>query len=129
MKYEITRTCGHIETIEVFGTNVHGERDRKVAYEESRCCRECYLAAKAAEAAEASKGLPELTGSEKQVAWAMSIRVEMLNGLKDLEARFAGQADFDAAMDALRNKTEAKFWIDNRSLTGHQVLKNIATGK
>lgn len=49
MKYEITHTCGHTSTKNITGTNVHGERDRKVAYHESTPCDTCYAEAKAAE--------------------------------------------------------------------------------
>lgn len=42
-KYDITHSCGHSETVEIFGTNVHGERDRKLKWLEEHECHECYV--------------------------------------------------------------------------------------
>jgi deoxycytidylate deaminase len=40
-QYTIKHTCGHEEVVNICGTNVHGERDRKVAWLESKPCHEC----------------------------------------------------------------------------------------
>lgn len=50
-KYQITHTCGHTETHEIFGTNSHGERDRKEAWFATTLCSDCYKTAKEADAA------------------------------------------------------------------------------
>lgn len=43
MKYDVTYACGHKGTEEVFGTNVNGERDKRIAWiEENRTCYDCY---------------------------------------------------------------------------------------
>ncbi|MFD8609745.1 hypothetical protein [Streptomyces sp. NPDC059631] len=41
-RYEISRSCGHLETIELFGSR--RERDRRAEWEEQqeRLCRECW---------------------------------------------------------------------------------------
>ena len=81
-KYNITFSCGHTATISLFGKE--SDRQRKIAwYEENGICPECYkkkiaaerqAAADEAEVAAKEMGLPELEGSEKQVAWANTIR-------------------------------------------------------
>lgn len=40
MKVEVTRKCGHVQTVEVFGKNC--ERERKIAWLESTECEDCY---------------------------------------------------------------------------------------
>lgn len=61
MKYTITHTCGHTEEHQIYGTNAHGERDRKIAWLETTLCPECYRKEQAEKAAaEASEsGLTE----------------------------------------------------------------------
>lgn len=53
--------------------------------------------------------LPDLTGSEKQIAWANNLRIERIaNGVND-------KMQYNDACDILfANTTEAKFWIDHR---------------
>ena len=79
MKYDVTFSCGHTATIELFGPGK--ERERKISwYETHGECPECYKARKQAEreaidaqAAQESreKQWPELSGTPKQVAWAL----------------------------------------------------------
>jgi hypothetical protein len=40
MKVEITRACGHVETVEIFGKN--SEREKKIKWYESTDCIDCY---------------------------------------------------------------------------------------
>lgn len=62
-------------------------------------------------------GLPALTGSEKQIKWAMSIRDEFLSDAERWEARFG---DDIASADIFKRqikiivdaKTTARWWID-----------------
>lgn len=112
MKYEINHTCGHTETVQIYGTNVHGERERKAAWMESRPCKECARKAEldAAEAWEAEVGLTaDMTGTEKQVAWARRLRHQALaEALAHLSPDRTDQ--FIAWADGL----SASFWIDNQ---------------
>ena len=86
-KYTVTRACGHDEVVVLFGKG----RDREWRLENvepSKLCTECYQVELARqrekenqEAAEAAKemSLPELTGSEKQVTWAETLRLTFLD--------------------------------------------------
>lgn len=84
-KYEIKHICGHTETVELQGTSE--SRQRKIAELESQVCDDCYNKQKAAEFVEKAskfldvKGLPELVGSERQIAWAENLRMAMLSEL------------------------------------------------
>ncbi|MFE0776888.1 hypothetical protein [Streptomyces sp. NPDC058861] len=152
-RYQISRSCGHLETIELFGNR--RERDRRAKWEEDqeRLCRECWQEERnrereeehqaAAEAAE-REGLPELQGSPKQVAWAETIRHDLLaqmkefvDGLPPAQAWHGGERAPDgdepategsvqravarteaeagrAALAALREVSAARWFIDNR---------------
>lgn len=140
MLYTIKHTCGHEEEVQVYGTNAHGERDSKVAWLESKPCRECELAAKHAEADASSDGMAELDGSEKQVRWAKDIRHEMIAKVEgklsiEEELMTGNESDENIAefarrgalvVGAIEGKTSARWFIDNRNLTSKQVIKLVA---
>ncbi|MEG2086118.1 MAG: hypothetical protein RR054_04410 [Clostridia bacterium] len=78
MKYNITYACGHTSTVEIFGTNAHGERDNQKEWYKTRLCPDCYKI----EQFEIAKNLtiasnfPRLVGTEKQIEWAEKIRAK-----------------------------------------------------
>lgn len=130
-KYEVKMSCGHTVEVQLYGKEA--DREKKIAWlEKYGMCTECQKADKAekyaeltAQAAEkaVAENLPELTGTEKQINWALTIRAEKLaevdsfkvKGLKDVEAQ--------AIKNVLASNTEAKFWIDNRSLDAKSIIK------
>ena len=114
----ITYKCGHEDRVQIYGTNVHGERDRKAARYGTIDCPACRNAEAAAWCAD--NGCAQLKGSEKQIGWAESIRREAIAGLM-----IAAEAIPAEAPDAVRNQarevidkakaeTHAVWWIDNR---------------
>ena len=139
MKYDITCSCGHEITVDLFGKSADRERD--VKYYEGRLCPECYKAAAAKEAEASIKAagdkyqLPELTGSEKQVSWAEAIRAKVIEEYDKEAAKAeaqraqlmaAGETDradlidrnrqnvYDALMAMISRETTARYYIDNR---------------
>lgn len=133
-KYGVTHSCGHEVVHQIYGP--HKGRDSKVEWLSSRPCTDCWRkeqdeqrAAASAKAAEANqaKGLPALTGSAKQIAWAESIRASAIAKLGDLPALALDRLSEQAAgelRDALillqseiTDQAEAKWWIDNRDET------------
>ena len=124
-KYDVTYACGHTETVNLYGKT--SERERKIAWMEENCiCPACYKAEQQAKAAEtnAAYDLPELVGTEKQVAWAETLRAEIFKEIADLEKKAgmpAVEADgkFAEFFVWLKSQKEARFWIDNRSLSLH----------
>lgn len=130
-KYDVTYTCGHTDTIQLFGKTK--DREWRLSNEEGKLCPDCYRAKLEAdriktnvESAEANKaaGLPNLDGSEKSVAWAETIRKSMLDHLEEWynskitdEAKAAHPEEWEQitkATESLKRRTNAAWWIDNR---------------
>ena len=121
MKVNITYSCGHEGTIEVFGKAE--ERERKIKYfEEYGLCPDCYKAEKQDEEKEfaGKHELPKLNGSGKQISWANKIRKELIEAFEKEKApirKGAGDdfADFldDFTKDYYQNDS-ASWWIDHR---------------
>jgi hypothetical protein len=116
-KYEITHTCcGVIETVQIYGPE--RDRDRRAAWLADKQCATCLANARAAEnaasaAANASAGLPVLEGSEKQVAWAETIRAELLPKLDSARAKrvpqlLAAIAEIDSVTEDRRLPDDAE---------------------
>jgi hypothetical protein len=121
MKVNITYSCGHQGTINVFGKSE--ERERKIKYfEEYGLCPDCYKVEKQKETEEFAVKceLPELKGSEKQVAWANKIRKEKIEEFeKEKPAIRKGAGDDFAEFlnefaDKYYKNNSASWWIDHR---------------
>lgn len=114
--YTITRTCGHVEEIQIYGTNVHGERERRADREATRQCRSCYEAQQAKRDAEASADWPALTGTDRQIAWATTIRAKLLGELEaEVRRGRLGEQAWPIWRDAALRHTAAAWWIDHRN--------------
>lgn len=147
-KYALTYDCGHNGEVQIVGPTK--DRAYKLARMSERDCPACAAAkrtaARATEnatAAQANAGLPALEGSEKQVAWAETIRAKALaeagnqvpaqrmsfphalialggrHGVSesDLAARSLAVHDaMQAARRHLETCSSAKWWIDNREV-------------
>lgn len=133
---EINYSCGHSDSIQMYGPI--RDRESKKEWMERGVCPDCYRRQKEDERAKASQvaaeqakasGLPALVGSDKQIAWAETIRKNALasaqNNVLSREAFAALPADkqesgrgvFEVvrtARDRLETETSAKWWIDNR---------------
>lgn len=125
-KYTITHTCGHQKVYQIVGAIA--DRDRKVAWLESQDCPECRKAAEKAAAESAAEKSPfaeiataELTGSEKQIAWAKDIRNKVISELPSI----IPAAIYAETNQVFASKTEAKWWIDNRNLTIKDLVRII----
>lgn len=91
MKYTVKFACGHEAVVELFGKS--SDREWKLQRMAEGLCADCYRAQQEAErkaaseaAAEEAKkqGFSELKGSEKQVAWAETIRAKFFKQLDEL---------------------------------------------
>lgn len=127
--HEGVYACGHPGRVQIYGPVK--DRDWKEKKEFSKLCPECWkkkLAEENQKAVETAKemGLPELEGTQKQVAWANSIRLEVINDKYNewleylLESRKPELHDqIKAGMKQVReylikNKTDASYYIDRR---------------
>ena len=83
-KYTVLHACGHDQTHQLFGP--HRDRDRKIQWLETTLCSDCWKQSQQESAKDATNELrlPQLEGSEKQVAWAERIRIEL--GRKFIES-------------------------------------------
>ena len=108
-KYQVKHKCGHEVTTELFGKQT--DRNWKLEKMANEICWECEKNERNVAAIESAKenNLPKLQGSEKQIAWAMSIRAEKL--------------EKHGNIPALIEKTGAKWWIDNRN--GSEEIRKI----
>lgn len=121
-KYEVTcPTCEETYTVNLTGP--HKDREWRLENWDWTCdeCREKARQEENRKAAEANTaaGLPPLTGSEKQVAWAETIRKQKIATLDEelTKRELTDRIDvdrFNAAVVGLKNKVDAKWWIDNR---------------
>ena len=126
-QYDITYRCGHTDTVQIYGTNVHGERESKAAWYGTIDCPKC----QAANTIKANKeeGMADLEGSDKQIAWAESIRGKIMpqldaerQGCADHGATAEQLAKIDTVLAWLRGQKSAAWWIDHR-LSSHTALR------
>ena len=108
-KYEGTYACGHDGVVNVIGKM--SERQRKADYAFSHLCSKCAKEEKERKIAEENKkskelseeyGFPNLTGTEKQVAWGNTIRLGFYNEFENDRT----------AQSIIENETTASFWLD-----------------
>ena len=148
MNTEVTFSCGHTGWVQIYGRPA--ERERRVWYYENHgLCPECYKkqqeeakrqreeeARMAKENADAF-GLPTLAGSEKQVAWAITIRQSFIDKYQEMQARYEEIKDdisdnkrqslkelLDKYLFVINTETSAVRWIDRREyidLKNHMV--------
>lgn len=126
-KYTITRACGHEEVVVLFGPGK--SRDWRLEnVEPQKLCAECYQAdlqqkreEQNREAAEVAKesGLPPLRGTEKQVAWAEAIRMQMLALIDEaiytrVKADLRDDIRLLEAVEAIKANIDARWWIEHR---------------
>ncbi|MGB3988439.1 MAG: hypothetical protein WBK67_01970 [Minisyncoccales bacterium] len=124
-KYTLTFICGHEGTINLTGPR--RTREWTVKNREARVCPDCYRkqieegreAARAAALAEAEEQeLPTLVGTEKQVAWAITIRQQYLEVLAEGLQQNPVRQEIDpalvqAAIESIQQETSAAWWIEN----------------
>ncbi len=136
--------CGSTYAVQLYGPG----RDREWKLENwDWTCDDCKEKARQEEnqkaaMANAEAGLPPLTGSEKQVPWAETIRSEKFNYLQKTKQdkleylhreAFYGSYDalpindphWDYAVSLLTAQTAASWWIDNRDIKIGIILKQL----
>ncbi len=138
-KYEGTYSCGHEGTVNIIGPQK--DRQWKIDRHFDGLCPECHKKERQREKEEAEKvaaektvemDLPALTGTEKQVAWANTIRIDLIESfMKMIENNkniymYCNSNDeripnvtkeelIDLIDYIAKEYTSAKFWIDSRT--------------
>jgi hypothetical protein len=119
----ITHACGHEQIHYLSG--FASQQERKARWLQSTKCRTCFVATKQVEQAEAAVRdgaaiahleLPLLTGSDRQVAWATSLRASRFCAL------VARPVTEGTGHQVCALVTDAKWWIDHRALTDTELL-------
>lgn len=82
--YTINHTCGHTINHNLLGPIK--DRETRASYLETQPCLDCARAEKTQKAQEQNKDLPKLEGTEKQIAWAETIRAQKAKELETLQA-------------------------------------------
>jgi len=126
-KYDITYSCGHSATIQLFG-NLNDRKSKIEWLEANALCPECCKRQHIGKL----KDVSDLIGTEKQVAWAAILRndffaemeklmseISSKNGInQELEERFIKFKEYFEA------QVTAKYWIENRDVPILKRLKN-----
>ena len=130
--YDVGYACGHTQVVELFGKT--SQRYEKIEYLERGLCPDCYREMKqeerkqenerAAKLAE-SLGFSELKGSEKQIAWANSIRQKVYENICQSETQHQVNG-YALVAEAISLETSAKWWIDHRNTYFSLISKVIA---
>lgn len=146
--YYGTYSCGHEGRVNIIGPTK--DRQWKADSYFNSLCSDCYALKKQEEVERiiTERDLPELSGTEKQVAWANTLRVKLVQKIERmqeeqynytrLELQSSGYEKADvlenlAYQDVkevldfiLVNRTEAKYYIDNRDESIFRIIANEA---
>ena len=121
MEQRIIHACGHEQGH--YLTGYDSQKERKAKWLKTTSCRDCFVAEKRAEEAAAAAlssaaishlDLPLLTGTDRQISWASTIRTKRLAAFTNPNSN----ADCSACLRV----TDAKWWIDCRGLTDVDLL-------
>lgn len=125
-KYQVEHQCGHGQTHDLIGR--HKDRERKIEWLETTLCSDCFRAQievereeNAFKAAQEAReiGLPDLSGSEKQISWAQQLRAGFLAPFEaifeeksyyslpaiELKREFRGHDELSRAVQSAAEKT------------------------
>lgn len=132
-QYPITHSCGHQRVHNIVGPDTDTTRRQYIAAKraEEKCgdCTRADLQQQRAAAGQAAieqaaaEGLPALTGTPKQIAWAERIRRGAIDEIRD---RIGSHGDLtEQAMTIYTSiaarQTEAAWWIDQRDYQGDSI--------
>ena len=137
MQYPITHTCGHTITHQLYGKG--SERESRAAWLERQPCLQCKRDAELNAALNANQeaGLPALTGSEKQIAWAEQIRAKVITEFTGRFDRALARATDPAVAEQIAarrtavfgwfaEQTDSRYWIDSRFETADERIAVVA---
>lgn len=127
-KYPISYTCGHIGTVNLIGP--HRSRESRIAYLEKGECFDCYKQHATATASEQAHGLelPALVGTEKQIAWAETLRIAKLTDIEAVVEQLSDHTEYRhilIAVETISNETSAKQWIEWRYDAPKQIISHV----
>lgn len=132
MRYYGTFSCGHDGSINIFGPGK--ERQWRVERRFSGLCPDCYKKMLEQEREQKDRDsekeseemdLPKLTGSEKQIKWATTIRLGFVKKAYEMFKPNSDSKEMIEMLDALEYgimcHTDARYWIDHRDESARQI--------
>lgn len=136
MQASVKRTCGHLTNENLFGSSA--ERERRKGWLATQPCLACQRAATTATAQAETAELPALVGSERQVAWATTIRASQIKAVATFATEAAARIQDPAKQAVLESRvaqtqaalaaeTSAKWWIDHRADSGQALVATLST--
>lgn len=129
----VNYSCGHAERQQFYGH--HTDREAKREWMERGVCPDCFRAQKEEEKKQENEraaslaneiGFAPLTGSDKQIAWAQSIRQKKYEALAASLNHPNPKAAYALMAEAMSLETSAKWWIDKRDSSARQIMEMIA---
>lgn len=143
MKINVTYACGHEGTVETYDVSRRG-RERLEERESKKLCPECYKKELERENEENKRlaqemGLPELTGTPKQVAYGNTCRMKIINSFGELSRTmekwlvegWANEEKRDilyGIMDYIKSVTEAS-WFINAQIATYDLMNFFSSFK
>ena len=130
--YDVGYACGHTQVVELFGKT--SARYEKIEYMERGVCPDCYREIKQEEQKQENEraetlaknlGFSELEGSEKQIAWANSIRQRAYENICKLEPEHPSFG-YTLVAKEISLELSAKWWIDHRNVGFAGITKMLA---
>lgn len=120
----ITAACGHVSGFEAATMTQEQVRSR-IALLEDRKCPACQAGDAATQAV--IDGLPQLAGTERQIAWAATLRTKLLAEFDHIEllADKAGSPSLPTVRRLkaeLRAQSDARYWIAHRGVGAKQLV-------
>ena len=114
MLREVKHICGHSENHDFHGNRTRVASSRR--FFEARLCTECWKVQEAqrqkdAEISNAEEGMPNLKGGPVDIIKAEVTRHEFFRFIRDHYKDFADRQGFTGAMDLLRHKQQASWWL------------------
>lgn len=133
----LTYRCGHAESVQLYCAPA--DREKRIAAAARGACAQCRVGIAKMQAE--LMGLPALTGSDKQIAWASDVRLKLLAGIPEaaeklatvgvasppeMREAFADQvAATRAAIATIRAAPSAKLWIEQRERPLQDIIDSI----
>lgn len=142
-KYSGIYSCGHEGVVNIIGR--HKDREWKKERAFSNMCPDCYKKYLEKQIKEANQKaleetkemeLPELEGTEKQIAWANTLRIDFIKKVTDYadekDLQHKGESKkaerYRVTLDyilSLKEAQKASYWIDLRYRTFTEIIDDL----
>lgn len=132
----VNHACGHIVRKTLYNEQVAGSHAEKAAWLEMRPCDDCQQGQRRldVETWTVVRNLPALEGSEKQVAWAMKLRKQLVIAIESaIEAEAMNVITDKVERDYLAKRVlpvvlcqnKASWWISRQSASPKSIIREL----